>query len=443
MRCLIPRRTVAAFTISTAIAASSIVSAARPESRFDADAYRWAQGRVIDTVYVHGNTRVKTIAVLREMESRPGGVLDAVAVDRDQRYIGDFSPFATVAIQVEPIGDDRCALHVVVTERPTLLLTLIYPVLDYDINTERLVYGVKWSDRNFRRRLENFSLDAVRDTDNNDAVAAGWSTSWIGWHHVGAGARVSYFIRREPADTPTIIEQVRPQLSVSVPLTRSRISFSQLIGGFAFANNRVGVRDEDAVREELLSPSIGFRYDGRDGTVKPRHGGYFYLNLNGNRVVNGEGSSYYRVDNDIRYFFPLDATTVLGVRSQAAIQMGVYPEYIRFGLGGPGSIRGYERSDFRSAHRWTQSVELRMLPWAKRLYKLPFLGTTDFQFGLVAFIDTGIGWTTQSEFDIDNFHGGFGVGLRLFSAIEDVMRLDVGFTTQGNIRPYFTTGTNF
>ena len=40
-------------------------------------------------------------------------------------------------------------------------------------------------------------------------------------------------------------------------------------------------------------------------------------------------------------------------------------------------------------------------------------------------------------------HGGFGFGLRLFSPIQDVIRVDVGFTEEGVIRPYFSTGTNF
>ncbi len=442
MRFFFPRGWIAIVAMWAAIGSAPAESGAA-SARFDADAYRWAQGRIIDTVYVHGNTRVKTFAVLREMESRPGFPLDAVAVDRDQRYIGDLSPFASVAIHVEPIGDDRCALSVVVTERPTLLLKLIYPVLDYDVNTERLSYGLKWDDRNFRRRLENFSLDVRRDNRDNDAAAAAWSTSWLGWKHVGVGGRLSYFNRREPTTDVTIVEQTRGQASLSIPLTESRISFSQVIAGVALANNRVGVVDEDTETEHLFSPSLGFRYDGRDGTVKPRHGSYFFLNVISNRVINGEGSSYYRLDNDIRIFHALDPTTVLAVRSAAAIQMGEYPDYIRFGIGGPGTIRGYERSDFRSAQRWVQSLELRVMPWPKRLYKLPILGTTDFQFGLVAFVDTGIGWTQKSEFRLDNFHGGFGFGLRLFSPIQDVIRVDVGFTEEGVIRPYFSTGTNF
>jgi outer membrane protein assembly factor BamA len=433
----------AVLLLSAAACSFHVESRAATQGRFDAEAYRWAQGRIIDTVYVHGNTRVKTIAILRELESRPGQPLDAVAVDRDQRYLGDLNPFATVAIHVEPVGENRCVLNVVVTERPALLLKLIYPVLDYDVNTERIVYGIKWYDRNFRRRLEDFSLEAVRDNRGNDNASAAWSTGWIGWSHVGVGARVSYFNRDEPTSEPTIIEQTRAQSTVSIPLTESRISFSQIIGGVAFAANYVGVDDSQSERENLLSPSLGFRYDGRDGTVKPRNGGYFYINVTGNRVMNGEGSTYYRLDNDIRFFRALDRTTVVGLRSQAAIQFADYPSYIRFGIGGPGTIRGYERSDFRSAQRWVQSLELRIIPWPKRFYKIPFVGMTDFQLGLVAFVDTGIGWTTSEEFQLDNFHGGFGAGLRLFSPIQDVLRLDVGFTADGTVRPYFSTGSNF
>jgi outer membrane protein assembly factor BamA len=440
MRSFVP---AAAVVLAPLVACLVSLESSASTQRFDADAYRWADGRTIDTVYVHGNRRVKTIAVLREMESRAGDTLDALAVDRDQRFLGDLSPFAAVVIHVEPVGEDRCVLHVVVTERPTLLLKLIYPVLEYDINTERLTYGVKWYDRNFRRRLENFSIDAVRDNRDNDAAAAGWSTGWLGWSHVGLGVRISYFHRRESASEPTIIEQTRGQVNVSVPLTESRISFMQLIAGLGLANNRVGVGDEDAEQEDLVSPSIGFRFDDRVGTIKPRRGGYFYVNVLSNWVVGGEGDTYYRLDNDVRFFHPLEEATVLALRSNLSYQFGDYPGYIRFGLGGPGTIRGYERSDFRSAHRWIQTAELRILPWPKVLYRLPIIGTTDFQFGLVAFVDTGIGWTDESEFRYDNFHSGFGLGLRLFSPIQDALRIDVGYSSRGEVRPYFSSGVNF
>jgi len=412
-------------------------------TRFDTLAYQWAQGRTIDSVLVHNNTRVKTIAILREMESQPGRRLDALAVDRDQRFLGDLSPFATVEINVEPIGDDRCILHVMITERPSLLLKLIYPVLDYDFNTERITYGLKWSDRNFRRRLESFSLEGVRDNHENNSASIGWSSGWVGWKHLGVGARASFFERTEPTSTPAIFRQSRLAANLNVPLTERRIAFSQILTGLAYAHNNIGVTAEATEEEELVSPSVGFRFDNRDASLKPRRGGLFYANVLSNFIVRGEGDHYYRIDNDMRFFQPLDESTVLALRSALTVQLADYPDYIRLGIGGPGTIRGYERSDFRSAHRWIQTAELRMTPWPKVFYKLPFIGLTDFQLGMVLFVDGGIGWTDQSEFKYDNFHSGFGMGVRLFSPIQDVLRVDVGYSSKGRIRPYFSTGMNF
>ena len=436
-------KTGAAVVLAPLVACLLSFDSRASTSRFDAPAYQWAEGRTIDTVLVHGNTRVRTIAILREMESRPGHRLRAEAVDRDQRFLGDLSPFATVDIHVEPIGEDRCLMHVVVTERPTLLLKLIYPVLEYDFNTERITYGLKWNDRNFRRRLENFSAEAVRDSRDNDAASIGWSSGWVGWKHIGVGARASYFDRQEPTSTPAIFRQGRVSGNVWIPLTERRIAFSQVLTGLAYTQNRIGTNADETAEEELFSPSLGFRFDDRDASLKPRRGGLFYINGLTNFIVRGDGDVYYRIDNDIRYFIPLDDITVLGLRSTLSAQLGDYPEYIRFGIGGAGTVRGYERSDFRSAHRWIQSAELRLMPWPKVLYKLPFLGLTDFQLGLVLFVDTGIGWTHKSEFVYDSFHSGFGMGVRLFSPIQDVVRLDVGYSAAGRIRPYFSTGINF
>jgi outer membrane protein assembly factor BamA len=230
---------------------------------------------------------------------------------------------------------------------------------------------------------------------------------------------------------------------VNIPLTERRIAFSQVLTGLGYASNRIGVNADETEEEDLVSPSLGFRFDNRDASLKPRRGALFYANVLSNFVTRGGGDHYYRVDNDVRFFHPLDENTVLALRSALTVQLADYPNYIRLGLGGPGTIRGYERSDFRSAHRWIQTAELRLTPWPKVLYRLPFIGLTDFQLGLVLFADTGIGWTSQAEFKYDNFHSGFGMGVRLFSPIQDALRLDVGYSATGRVRPYFSTGMNF
>ena len=141
--------------------------------------------REVAADYQGPGLKVKDIAILREMELRAGMPFDLASFERDQRYIGDLGVFSSVVITVDPLGDDMCSMRITVTERPTLLLKLIYPILEYDFNSERIRYGVKWNDRNFRKRLETVSVDVQRDNFNNDRAAIQWSTRWVGWKQIG------------------------------------------------------------------------------------------------------------------------------------------------------------------------------------------------------------------------------------------------------------------
>jgi outer membrane protein assembly factor BamA len=193
----------------------------------------------------------------------------------------------------------------------------------------------------------------------------------------------------------------------------------------------------------MISPSLGYLLDSRDSQIKPRHGTWFFTNVLANRVVSGEDRNYYRLTSDVRLFRPLNPYSVMALWSRLDYQFGQYPEYIKFGLGGQNNLRGYEPGTFRGAHIWNQTAEMRITPWAKRFYRLPIAGLSDFLVSLVLFVDTGIVWDRQSEFTLKNFHAGYGWGLRLFSPFQDVARVDVGYNQRGRVRIYFTTGVRF
>jgi len=434
---------VAATLLSLAFSIPVLADPVPQPQAFDATVYEWAYGRVIDSVYVLGNSRVRDIAILREMESRAGVRLDAVSLERDQRYLTDLSVLAEVEIAVEPVGDDRCALRVMVRERPVILVKLIYPVLEYDFRNERIDYGAKWKDSNFRGRLENFSIDAVRDSDRTDRAAIGWGTSWIGWKHMGVSGRASYYHRQGLPSNVGILERTRLATGLSYPLTESRIAFSTLIGGLALSDNRLGAVGQPFEGEVIVTPSLGYLFDSRDSQLKPRRGFYSLTSIEASRRVSGGNETFYGVRNVLRFFIPLDEVTVLGLYSNFAAQLGEYPDYIRYGIGGTGSLRGYNSGVFRGEHRWFQTAELRISPWSKRVYQFPFAGNVDFAASLVAFVDGGIAWASASEFSARNVHSGAGIGFRLYSPLQDVVRLDLGYGTDGNVRPYFSTGVRF
>ena len=131
------------------------------------------------------------------------------------------------------------------------------------------------------------------------------------------------------------------------------------------------------------------------------------------------------------------------MQSELSYQFGKYPEYFRFGLGGPGTLRGYESGVFRGAHRWYQTVEWRMYPFPRWYFTMPWVGLVDVTLAGVVFLDTGIVWNNEKDFALDRFHSGGGFGIRIYSPMQDAVRLDLGFNRRGSIRGYFSTGIRF
>jgi len=410
---------------------------------FDPDAFEWAYGQVIDSVSVKGNVKTKSFALLREMESRVGTRLDAVKLARDHRYITDLSSVATVKLEVYPIREGHCGIVLDVAERPLVFLKLIYPVLDYDFNNEQFRFGLRINDRNFRRRLQSFTVGYTRSSIGDDNASIGWSTRWIGWRHIGAAMGASFFQRGTVPDNLAIVEQTRVTTALSLPLTESRISFSQVIGTLSFADNRLGEKDEPFEDEVLVSPSLGYAIDRRNSPLRPSGGEFFWVDVGASRVVNGPGSTYYRLRNDLRLFRSLGSYIVLAGRSNLAYQFGDFPEYIRFGMGGAGTLRGHAAGRFAGNHRWLQSFETRITPFSTWVFSVPYAKVVDVTVSTVLFVDAGIVWDNDVTFDVNRWEYGYGVGLRIFSPFQDVVEISLGFNPDGHTHFYFRTGINF
>lgn len=427
--------------IPPANAESSMAS--EPVPAFDADGFEWAYGQVIDTITVAGNVKTASTAILREMELRAGDQLDAVKLERDHRYLTDLSSIATVEFDVSPVREGYCRLDITVTERPTIFLKLIYPIVEYNFDTNRFRYGLRVNNRNFRRRLETFSAGFTRNSIGDNNAHLGWQTRWLGWRHIGLGAWVQYFDRGADQVRLSVLERISFTGAVSLPLTDSRISFAQLIGSVTLARNRLGYVGAPAEDEQLVSPSLGFSLDRRNSPLRPSHGGLFFVDVQTNRVVNGNGSTYYLLRNDVRLFESPARWLVFGARSSLVYQFGKFPEYIRFGMGGAGTVRGYANGVFEGNHRWIQSLEARISPLPTWIFSVPYAKQIDVTLSTVLFVDTGIAWDADMDFQQTKWRGGFGFGFRLYSPFQDVVRVDFGFNRHGGKQFYFGTGIVF
>jgi outer membrane protein assembly factor BamA len=408
---------------------------------YDESGVAWAYGTVVDSISVTGNKNTKTFAIVREMETHTGGVLDSRALRRDIRFLSDLSPFATVTVRADSLSPGHSALRLAVVERSNLFLKSILPFANYNFENG-ITYGVRWSDKNFRARLEELTFTFKRNQKDDEDVSFSWFAPWVGLHHVSLGGRAAYYNRGDLPGAISVLERSELAASVGLPLTASRIEFSQLQGSLALDKTRNGAIDQPTTNQVSITPTLGYRFDSRDSPLRPTSGQTFLVSAGTTLPLSGGRNAYHRARNQVRIFHSITDRVVLALLSDAVYQFGDFPDYSTVKLGGE-TLRGYPDSRFSGFHRWFQSAEWRYNYLPRRVFRVPVVHEFDAGLSLIAFVDGGIVWTNRSDFDFNRFHGTTGVGLRFYSPLRDVARLDFGFSATGEARFEFGTGVRF
>ncbi len=399
-------------------------------------------GWKVDSITVSGNAKTRDFVILRELETQPGAPLDSLTIDRDHRFLEGLGLFAAIALKGDSLGPGICAIRIAIKERSSIFLKTLLPVVNYDFN-KGFSYGLRWNNRNFRGRREALSASYLRNADNDDNASFNWSVPWIGMKHIGTGSNLWFYNRSTTPQSLAVLEQLGTSAFLALPLTRSRIAFSQVIGRFSFESRTTGSTLSPINKQEFMSTLLGLRMDSRDSGLKPKRGRWLYLAVQAWSSVGGKKQTYYRLWNDLRFFYPLNGSLVFALQSNLNYQFGSFPEYSRMSLGGSSSLRGYPSGEFSGEHVWHQTVEGRYNLLSPKVFKLPFAGFVDISLSLVVFVDSGIAWAGERNFAARHFHGAGGFGLRLYSPFQDVVRFDLGFNGHGGIYPYMRTGIRF
>jgi outer membrane protein assembly factor BamA len=254
---------------------------------------------------------------------------------------------------------------------------------------------------------------------------------------------VGYFSRGDLPLDPSLLERTGFRAFVGIPLTESRITFSQLLLSGSVNKSRTGGINDETTKEVSVSPAVGYRYDSRNSQLVPSKGGTFGVSVSSTYALDDKRAPYYRVITDFRRFLGLTPKSTIGLYTNLNYQFGDFPDYSEVRLGGPGSLRGVENGRYRGFHRWIGTVEWRYKFLPRVVFDVPIINEFDIGLGLVTFLDSGLVWYGSDDFKLDNFHGTAGVGLRFYSPIRDVMRFDFGFTASGTYRFHLATGIRF
>mgnify|MGYP002628416837 CR=1 FL=1 len=182
-----------------------------------------------------------------------------------------------------------------------------------------------------------------------------------------------------------------------------------------------------------LGLGLGLVYDSRHNALNVRDG--FFAELAFLKYGRSFGSDFdfSSTNLDIRYYKSTRKNQVLAAQLFGQFVNGSPPFNMMALLGDQGMMRGYYYGRFRDQNYLAAQVEYRFLPFgfSKRI-------------GGVAFLSTGSVQQKVSEFNFKDMLPAGGVGLRylIFPKKDIFVRLDVGFTKEGQAF-YIYTGEAF
>ncbi|MBE9059518.1 BamA/TamA family outer membrane protein [cf. Phormidesmis sp. LEGE 11477] len=261
---------------------------------------------------------------------------------------------------------------------------------------------------------------------------------WV--HRIGGGAE--YF------------REFNSALSGAVGLSYQRVTvrdaaFSDDTFAFDEVGNSLTVSEGGA--DDLLTINLVGELDYRDNPINPASGSRLLIGVDQSIPVGNASIFFNRISASYTYFMPLnlfgfaqgDRTLVLN--AQGGTIIGDAPPYEAFSLGGPNSVRGYERGEVGSGRSFVQATAEYRFPLANfntfnREINLGGTLFTDFGSDLGSG-DTVIGIPGEARDKPGSGFGG-GIGLR---AVTDFAtgRVELGANDQGDINVLFSVGDRF
>ena len=173
--------------------------------------------------------------------------------------------------------------------------------------------------------------------------------------------------------------------------------------------------------------------DYRDVFGNPTKGGMYAATYAHYLDQEDSEFDFHRIAFDLRQYLPLASEQrILALRFYSSFDDATgssrVPFYLMQTLGGSDSIRGYPEFRFRDENLFFISAEYRWVPHPIAEF--------------VLFYDTGKVFSEMSDFDFNDLKKGYGVGFRLKSTDDTILRFDLGHSKEG-LHFYFKLNASF
>jgi outer membrane protein insertion porin family len=415
--------------------------------------------------------RTRDFIITREVQLTSGDVFNRQKAERDLRRIFGLGIFEDVRLSFAPGQDPRQVVVVVdVIERNTGSLAA-----GAGISSASGVFGsVSYQQQNLGGN--NQTLGAELQVGQRELLFdVRFTDPWIAGDPYRTSYTVNAFRRRSislifdggdpevelPDDggTPRVL-RTGGGISFTRPLSRDVFTPADWTASLGLQYQRVSIRDDDGElspedelgndlsfsgtgKDDLLTVQLGAVRDRRNNALRPTQGSLVRLGVEQSIPV-GQGSILLtRLRGSYSYYIPVNFTSftegpqALAFNLQGGTVIGDLPPYEAFSLGGSNSVRGYDEGDVGSGRSFVQ---------ATAEYRFPIISVV----GGALFVDfaSDLGSGSSVPGDPAGVRGkpgsgfGYGLGIRVQSPLGPI-RVDYGFTDQGDSRLHFGIGERF
>ncbi len=391
----------------------------------------------IKKIAIVGNKKTKDQLILRELLFSENDLVSFKQLSAAQKRVQSLNLFTRVRFDVVE-KDQSFNLLITVNEQ---WYFFIYPTFYLnEKDWQKISYGV--SLRHYNLMGKNIFLKLKAVNGFNPLYQAIYQNPWF----LGKGKLYSNF--------RFFKTKVNSRSARHQNLTDDRIgidwALGKRFGHFTFvgvdvnycqisAPPEMGLTASVSGIDKLLSLTSGFTYDHRDLAEYPHQG--WLLQCGWKLAGLQKGTVYHQHSATLRHYVPISQKMTLALRAAGLISSGQIPIYDRVYFGYEERIRGRFYEILEGENYCAGNVELRFRLLKISYFDLPMIHrlksyVSNLKFGLSAgiFYDTGTVWSKNQKWSIQHFKSGYGLGLHLHLPYINLLRLEYGFNSQGQIQ---------
>lgn len=379
----------------------------------------------VESVKIEGNTKTKSIVVIRELVLSPGDVFDTVRMKASKMRLENTNFFEDVNLTPESTNiPGRRNLKISFKEARTGNLSF---GAGYS-SLEHATFFVELSQSNFdlfnrssffQGDGEKFRLRFQVGSLSNEVILS-FEEPWLFQKELALGFNI---YRTSSNYTSSYYEEIR----IGAEVYLRKHLFEYVEGQLSLTDEQIEITNVDPSASQIIQQLIGksrtvkvglqLLRDVRDKMVNTTRGSRIQVTTQVAGGILGGTNEYYSIEARGSEFIPVfrAQTQVLGLIARGGVienfgKSTEVPFYDRWFLGGPDDLRGFEQRDVGPRDSAGEPIGGKTYGMFTAEYALDVVKPVRF----AIFYDAGFVNAGAYDFNPSHYNDDFGVGLRLF-----------------------------